>query len=224
MFLRDSLVASFNAIHTNPYVSISEVQTKHLEMLFDFLIASAHTASVETILKKYGIGSGTKLLDQRFPVSMYEDTVVQKRGISSSSMAKGSLPAYPEEKSLTLDTNMGSVKVKILSARTRTDSATLAFTFEYLGDANLGLSPYAVHYMSHALEPMLKVGYRFWKAHYSMRSEMRRKQFIGLVRLIDGRILVKFYFMEERMKDFLDSKGSIIHIQAVFGESILGNL
>jgi hypothetical protein len=151
VFLRDSLIASLNAMRTNRIASISEAQAEHLQMLFDFLVASAHTASVDSITKQYSNSSGTKLLDRSFPTSESKGMIVQRGGTSSSSIVEAFLPASLEEISMTLNTVAGTVKAKILSARSYTDATTLAITFEYLGDTSLGLSAFAVDYMSHEL-------------------------------------------------------------------------
>jgi hypothetical protein len=151
VFLRDSLIASLNAMRTNGTASISEAQVEHLQMLFDFLVASAHTASVGSIKKQYNISSETKVLDRSFPTSESKGITVQKGSTYSSSIMEASLPTSLQEMSMTLNTVAGTVKAKILSARSYTDATTLAITFVYFGDARLGLSAFVVDFMSHEL-------------------------------------------------------------------------
>ncbi|PVI04943.1 hypothetical protein DM02DRAFT_668655 [Periconia macrospinosa] len=152
MLLRDSLIASFETMRTNRVLRISETELGHLQMLFDFLVASAHTASAESIMKNYANSSGSKTLDGVFPASKCKGAIFQRRGIGSDGIKKRSLSTYLEEKSMTLNTDVGSVKAKILSARSYTDSTTLAITFEFLAGSTLGLSPFAVYFMSHELQ------------------------------------------------------------------------
>lgn len=153
LLLRDSLFRSFQAMHINHVVSISKAQLEHLQVLFELFLASAHTESAEAIIEKYGDTSRAKLLDRGLPAKKCEDT--QRRDIQSSTIAKRSLPTYLQVTDMTLDTNVGSVKGTVCSARSCIDSTTLAFTFEYLGDKSLGLSPFTVQFMAHEVTSYL---------------------------------------------------------------------
>lgn len=151
MLLRDRLVDSLDAKRTGANVAISEPQAGHLQMLIDFLVVSAHTASAEALMKRYGYGSETKLLDRGSPSLKIKSPMIRKEQPDYRSITEESMPVYVEKKSMTLDTRIGSVRATILSARTSTDSTTLVFTFEYAGDPGLGLSSFAVNFMSHTL-------------------------------------------------------------------------
>lgn len=146
MLLRDLLVDSLSVSFTHGAVAVSEHQAAHSRMLIDFLVASAHTASAEALMKRYGNGSWTQLLKRGSSGRKFKDPAVRRQALGF-----GEAPVYLEKKDVTVDTRIGSVEATIVSARTRAGSTTLVFTFEYAGDPGLGLSPFAVHFMSHAL-------------------------------------------------------------------------
>lgn len=150
MLLRDALQAAFQMMRTNRVTSISKPQMEQLQMLFDFLIASAHTASAETLTKQYSSNSRTKSPDRSLSVRKYRYPKFQKQPITSRSIETKSLP-YLEKENMNLETIVGSVRAKILSARSFVNSKTLAFIFEYCGNEVLGLSPFVVDYVSHEL-------------------------------------------------------------------------
>jgi hypothetical protein len=54
MLLQETLIAPFDSARTNRLTKISGPQVEHLHMLFDFLLASAHAASADCVMKKYG--------------------------------------------------------------------------------------------------------------------------------------------------------------------------
>ncbi|CAO2658641.1 Nn.00g063640.m01.CDS01 [Neocucurbitaria sp. VM-36] len=148
LILRDSLIESLSTMRTKGATGISEPQIEQLQMLFDSLIASAHTASAEAIAKKYGSMSLVKLLDGNSTVSKSKGNIIRKRDNDPISITKGSLPIYLEEKAMKLDTTLGSVDAKLLSARSIVASTTIEFNFWYYGNAQLSLSPFAVHFKS----------------------------------------------------------------------------
>jgi hypothetical protein len=82
--------------------------------------------------------------------------MVVHRGNTGVSNAKKYSWIYPEERNLTLDTNVWSVVITILSARSEINPTTLACTFEYLGSTDNGLSPFFVGFVSHRLENLLQ--------------------------------------------------------------------
>lgn len=136
-------------------MGISKAQVECLQTLLDFLVASACTTSIETIMRKHISGAGTGIGHGYFPAGKCKTVAIQRRDILSSAAARRSIPMSLDEQSMTLDTNAGSIYAKILSARSYNGSLTLAFTFGYIGYAKLGLSPFVVHFMSSLLSTTL---------------------------------------------------------------------
>lgn len=152
MLLQDSLTFCFEKLRNKTTVNIDGAQLTHLQKLFDMLVASAHTSSAENILDRYGPSSYVKRYSQTPPpIFKSRPNTSQRRRINSSIVNKRAISTYVDEKLLSLDTDVGRVKAKILMARCYGKSRTLAFEFEYSGLAALNVLPFAIDYMSHEL-------------------------------------------------------------------------
>jgi hypothetical protein len=169
LLLRDSLVVSFQTASICQNIDISEDQVQHLELLFDLLIASTHTACASAIMQRYDAA-----LEYENIGSLCKSRVVGglNRGhgskILGSTGSKYPTTGFLDERNLTLASTFGSVRVKILSARS-TDSGsisrTLAFNFEYLGNVQLDLAPFSVQFVAHGLDryfPVINIIGRWW--------------------------------------------------------------
>jgi hypothetical protein len=157
MLLQDSLRTSFDAMRTNCSISISKAQVKNLQMLFDLVLASALTASADRVMHNYTSSSTNMLPGQSLPTNQHKRTIVGRQIMSTSSTAqKASI--YLRTQNMVLDTGVGSVEVEVLSAWSGTAPITLALTFEYLGYAHLGVSPFSVCFMSNKIERLFRCG------------------------------------------------------------------
>ncbi|KAF2874253.1 hypothetical protein BDV95DRAFT_604441 [Massariosphaeria phaeospora] len=139
ILLQDSLIAALDTMHTAHISGISKTSIKKLEQLFDFVVASAHTASADIIARKYSDSAHAKELVQGCSC----------KDVSKKQTRKTGLAICIEENCIELDTTVGSVNAKLLSGRTNVYSELLAFKFQYCGNAVLNLSPFAVDFVSY---------------------------------------------------------------------------
>ncbi|KAH7396823.1 hypothetical protein DE146DRAFT_52241 [Phaeosphaeria sp. MPI-PUGE-AT-0046c] len=145
--LRDSFVSCLGggSYSINRVVSISKPQADHLGMLFDFLVASAHESSAQAIMNKYQDAANVA------PSRVQLATNFEKRQDGNVNDRKDTQKAlYLVEENVTMETNIGAVHARILSARSSKGMMTLGFEFHYTGHQSLALSPFAINYMSHA--------------------------------------------------------------------------
>jgi hypothetical protein len=152
MLLRDVLVASVARMYRNGVIRISEGQVEHFQMLFDFVVASAHAASAETILKRYDKGLSTRSICQFRSAVSQKDATIRYESFGFDKTFAEVPTIYLEENVLSVDAAPGPVRGRILSSRSPTHSSTLAFAFEYLGHPSQELTPFAIYYMSHELQ------------------------------------------------------------------------
>jgi hypothetical protein len=129
-------------LHTHAGLGIGKAPLEHIQKLFDLLIASAHTSSAEHIMKKYGGIISAAKTGSEMPTNIT---------VSTSSINKSAVGTCLEDKTFSLDTDVGCIKTKILIARRSGDSRTVAFTFQYTGSESLNLSPLTIDFMSHEL-------------------------------------------------------------------------
>lgn len=122
--LLQSLLASFDAMRINRVVSIGETEVQRLHMIFHILLASAHSASAENIMEQYLACAGITSGGGAYPASPIQS--LQRRGRPSVRNRTALMPTYLEQKSLELDTEIGSVKVKMLLARSKASSLVLS--------------------------------------------------------------------------------------------------
>jgi hypothetical protein len=152
ILLRDTLMESLGMISNNLFVGFSELQRKHLLMLFDFLVASAHVVSAETITASYGNSASSAMFERGLLDGEFKYIKTHKRLTNSKTVANSFVPTFLNERCTTLNTPVSSVKAQILSAWSSSHSKTLAFTFQYFGNGTLDLSPFAVDFKSHQLQ------------------------------------------------------------------------
>lgn len=175
LFLRKTLLASLHRMCSDKALVVSEAQVRHFQMLFDFLVASAHTASAETLMEPYNT-TLTRARNYRSTKCVTPDTETRfprlgtKPSRNLSELATISL----EEKTIRLDAKVGFIRGRILSGRSLTDSTTFAFAFEYLGNERLESSPFTVYYLSHELQkgPMRSYGMRW--SHMALTTSVRK--------------------------------------------------
>ena len=72
--------------------------------------------------------------------------------VGANRAGKTCLHTYLEEQSMSLATHFGFVQAKILPACSCTESTIIVSRFEYIGDAGLSLSPFAVESGAHSGE------------------------------------------------------------------------
>lgn len=120
-------------------------------MLFEFLVASAHTASADIITKKYGNSALVAVSSQHCASGTRKSAKLNNRAVGPSIVTEDQLPIYLKESSMQLDTLVGHVDAKILTRRSPEQSHTMAFQFQYHGNSALRLSPFAVDFTSHEL-------------------------------------------------------------------------
>lgn len=150
--LRDSFIACLGG-QINHIVSISAAQADDLGMLFDTLTAAAHDSSAHSIMRRYHQQpeSHTYTGGTRIDLNKFRALRNQNQNKSISNSAEKGIFGYLIEQTLTMETTVGSVKARILSTRQKKAATTLGFVFDYTGSPTLGLSPFTVHYVSHAV-------------------------------------------------------------------------
>lgn len=138
------------------FAGSSEVQRKHLLILFHYLVASAHAVLANAIKVNYSNSASSIKIEQRLLDGGFRYIKTHKRLTSPRTIMNSFVPTFLDETCTTLETPVGSVKAQIFSARSSSHSTTLAFTFQYLGNGTLDLSPFAVDFMSHKLQGCLQ--------------------------------------------------------------------
>lgn len=147
--LRDTFMACLGD-RMNRVLGISKTQADHLVMIFDFLVASAHQSSAQAILNKYrDAKNAAPLLRQMEPdiMEFWKDQYHDARETNDHKETKPAL--YLLEEKATMETSIGVVHARILSARSSKATKTVAFDMHYTGYPRLALSPFTIKYMSH---------------------------------------------------------------------------
>lgn len=151
--LRDSFVSCLGSCSMNRVVSISKPQAEHFGMLLDFLVASAHESSARAIMDKYR--HCVNAVPTRRPLSAghekHRGAQHHRKDETSNDHRETNTALYLIEENVTMETCMGAVHARILSARSKKTMVTLGFELQYAGHQKLTLSPFAINYMSPTL-------------------------------------------------------------------------
>ncbi|KAL5355678.1 hypothetical protein BJX96DRAFT_170900 [Aspergillus floccosus] len=139
LLLQDYLITALDATRTGQVLRITSAQAEQFRLLFDLLMASAHSACADALLQQYSQVLGP--FEKR-------QTVHSEKEDAYRPSESNPLPMLVDEEGFSLDTTIGTIRANILISRWDREEKTLAFTFQYFGSRKSGLSPFVVEYRS----------------------------------------------------------------------------